>query len=391
VCVGKAHAVRTVGLALAVLLGCQRGEAPDAGFNGPLAVRVVSAQEQSVPNRFGFIGSVEAIQRVELRARVRGFITEIGFEEGAVVQHGQLLFKVDARPYRAAARAATAALRQNEALLAEARSQLRREQKLREQGVNSVEQLETAQARVASLSAQVSEQRAAVEQARLDVVYSELRAPFTGRVGERLVDLGTLVGESDATLLAVLVQEDPVFVQFSPTERERMEMVRLAPELEHAVDRGELPVRVTLADGRPHPHLGKLTFVDNAVDPTTRTLTFKATVLNPERRLKPGQSVNVELELPASPRLLVPSVAIASVQDIDYVHVVDDENIARYREVELGRTIGRQRVVLSGLEPGEQVVVGGLHRINEGMRVDPEQTPAARAQTAVRSPAVERG
>jgi len=367
---GRRVRLGLLGLLLSAGAGCNPDAEGGRAAPGPAPVGVAVVQERAVPNRFEFLGTVEAVQRVELRARVRGYITRIGFEEGAVVEENQILYEVDTRPFLAERRAAAAAVRRTQAQLDEAQRQLQRERELRAAGVNAAEDVETAQANVDALAAQVGEQRAELEQAKLEVGYSKLRAPFRGRIGERLVDVGELVGEGDSTLLAVVVQEDPMFIRFSPTERERGELVALDAALETPPAGGGAPVQLTLSDGQPYASQGRLTFVDNALNASTRSLTYKAVVDNPDRRLKPGESVTVSLQLPTSERRLIPSVAVASVQDIDYVYVVDDDSVARYREIEVGDSVGSDRIVLEGLEVGERVVVRGIQRVTNGGAVE---------------------
>ena len=355
---------------VALVMACQTPDDPSTGAptQAP-TVEVAEVAAGEVPNTFDFIGTVEAVQRVELRARVRGYVTRTGFEEGATVEENQVLYELDTRPFRAEQRAAAASVQRSKARLDEARRQLAREEKLRAAGVNAAQDLETAQAEVDSLEAKIDSQKAALAQAKLDVGYSKVRAPFAGRIGERLVDVGELVGETDSTLLAVVVQEEPMFVRFSPVERERRALLELEPDIERPGDDGA-PVQITLSDGSEYPHPGRLAFVDNALDPSTRSLAYKAVVANPDRHLKPGESVGVELELPSSEALLVPTLCIGSVQDVDYVYVVDADSVAHYREVDVGQTFGDIRVVTSGLEVGERVVVRGIQNVRDGKPVE---------------------
>lgn len=327
------------------------------------------AELQEVPNAFAFIGTVEAIARVELRARVRGYVTDIPFQEGSVVEKGEILFEIDTRPFKAERRAVQASLRRVRTRLEEAKQQLEREQHLLQAGVSAQEALDMARADVDALSAEVREQQAALDQAELEIGYSKIRAPFRGRIGERLVDRGELVGGTDATLLAVLVQEDPVYVRFSPTERERRRILALDPDVESPPLEGGATVELVLSDGARYPEVGRLTFIDNAIDPNVRSLVYKALVDNPLRQLKPGESVEVTLRLPPTEHLLIPNIAVASVQNVDYVYVVD-EGVAQYREIEVGRAIGQLRIVHAGLEPGDAVVVHGLQRLSNGAPVE---------------------
>src|SRR5690606_8304627 len=198
-------------------------------------------------------------------------------------------------------------------------------------------------------------------------------------VGERLVDVGALVGDGGATPLAVVVQEDPVLVRFSPTERERRVLLALDPGLERTVSEGQQPVFITLSDGTTLERPGSLTFVGNALDTTTRSLLYKATVPNLAPALKPGESVTAVLELPPSEGVVVPAVAVASVQDVDYVYVVDEDGVVHQREVEVGRMAGTDRVIAAGLAAGEPVVVRGIQRVRDGARVTVVERPTATA------------
>ncbi|MEZ4381352.1 MAG: efflux RND transporter periplasmic adaptor subunit [Nannocystaceae bacterium] len=368
---------RFSGLLAALALGglalgaCAKPASVTDAAAGPAAVEVVRAEAAPVPSRFEFIGTVEAVQRVELRARVRGYITAVKFEEGALLEANQVLYEIDTRPLKAEQRSAAASVRQIQARLVEARRTLARDQQLLRADVTSQADVDASQAEVDALEAELNAQRAQLQQANLDIGYSKIRAPFEGRVGERLVDVGELVGEGDSTLLAVVVQEDPVFVRFAPSERERRQMLEVLPTLEDPESAGEVAVGIMTSDGERHDGAGRLAFVDNVFDTSTRSIVYKVVIDNPGRRLKPGESVSVTLELPASVRVVVPLVAVASVQDVDYVYVVDADDVARYREVKLGVVVGeRTRVVESGIEPGDRVVVRGAQQIEDGAQVE---------------------
>ncbi|PRP98075.1 Efflux pump periplasmic linker BepF [Enhygromyxa salina] len=333
-------------------------------------VEVVVARSVSVPTRFDFIGTVEAVQRVELRARVRGYITAVKFEEGALLEANQVLYEIDTRPLEAEQRAAAASVRQTQARLEEARLNLAREEQLVAAKVSAQAELDASQAEVDALAAELNSQRAQLQQAKLDVGYSKIRAPFAGRVGERLVDVGELVGDTDTTLLAVVVQEDPVFVRFAPSERERRQMLDVLPTLETPSADAPVSGHITMSDGSAYPHEGRLAFVDNVFDTSTRSIIYKAVVDNPDRTLKPGESVTQTLNLPPSDEVVVPLVAVASVQDIDYVYVVDDEGVAHYREVELGPVVNDgERVIEVGVEVGDRIIVRGLQNVEDGALV----------------------
>jgi RND family efflux transporter MFP subunit len=365
---GPLAALALAGLAL---VGCADSAVATNAARRPATVEVVPAEAAPVPSRFEFIGTVEAVQRVELRARVRGYITAVKFEEGALLEANQVLYEIDTRPLKAEQRSAAASVRQIQARLVEARRTLARDQQLLRADVTSQADVDASQAEVDALEAELNAQRAQLQQANLDIGYSKIRAPFEGRVGERLVDVGELVGEGDSTLLAVVVQEDPVFVRFAPSERERRQMLEVLPTLEEPESAGEVAVAIMTSDGATHDGAGRLAFVDNVFDTSTRSIVYKVVIDNPGRRLKPGESVSVTLELPASVRVVVPLVAVASVQDVDYVYVVDADDVARYREVKLGVVVGeRLRVVESGIEPGDRVVVRGAQQVEDGAQVE---------------------
>lgn len=371
------HLALVLALVGPIAAGCSgSGEGPPSD-QARAAVEVAPAQVRDVPERYEFLGTVEAVQRVELRARVTGYITSVGFEEGAVVDADQVLYEIDTRPLRASQRSASASVRRTKAQLDEARRQLAREEKLRAADVNSEQDVQTAQAEVDALEGEIAAQRANLQQAKLDVGYSKIRAPFRGRIGERLADVGELVGEGVSTLLAVVIQEDPVFVRFSPAERERRAMLALEPALEE-LGGDEVAVTLTLSDASSYPETGRLAFVDNVVDTATRALTYKAVFPNAEKTLKPGESVVAHIDLEAGERVVIPAVAVASVQDVDYVYVVDESAVAHYREVELGSTIEGLRIVHEGLEAGEKVITRGLQRVADGATVEVRETDPGR-------------
>jgi RND family efflux transporter MFP subunit len=325
-----------------------------------------------VPIYQEFVGNLKAVEEVEIRARVEGYLIKRAFQDGADVQRGDLLFVIDTREYEAELERAQAQLAKDRAALAYARSQVGRYTPLTEQDLAAEDTLDNWRTAVKERAGAVKAGEAAVKLARLNLSYCTIRAPLSGRIGRRLVDVGNLVGAEDETLLATIVQMDPIYVYFSPSERQ-------LPQITQKNREGRLQVRVTLPGGGNYPHPGKLDFIDNRVDPQTGTITMRAVIPNLEKILVPGQYVNVRLLLGERPQaLLVPERAVGTDQRGSYVFVLGPENIVEQRYVQTGPTYPDNLLLIDkGLKKGEQVVVEGILRLRPGIKVAP--TPASPA------------
>ena len=328
-----------------------------------------------------YSGRLQAVERVEVRARVSGYIESIPFVDGQIVEPGQLLFVIDPRPYRAAFARAEAELARARADLALAKSNARRAEQLERSDVISREQLETQTTRLRTAAADVDATRAATEQARLDLEFTEVRSPIRGRVARELVSVGNLVagGSPDSTLLTTVVSLDPIYVYFDADEQAYLKYGRLAASGERpSLREGSNPVLLGLADEDGFPHRGELDFVDNEVDPRTGTMRGRAVFANPDSRLTPGLFARVRLVGSARYRaVLLPDEAIGTDQADRYVLVVNAENRVESRKIRTGPVIAGLRVIRTGLAPEERVVVRRLQSVQPGSSIQPHATEIA--------------
>src|SRR5690349_3519440 len=361
-----------------VLLGSSVDRAaPSQAANTPaLPVPVVPVIRRTVPVYLDFVGTTEAIRSVSLQARVTGYLVEQGAPDGANVKTGGLLYRVDPRPYQAALDQAIANRAHDQANRQNAELNFRRDAALLpSQLAVSRQQYDTDNATVAQLKAQVEADDAAIETARLNVGYTELRASFAGRIGRSQVHEGTLISAA-GTKLDTLVQLDPIYVTFNPSESD----LALLGD-----DRGArpIPAEVTIPDEGGKRYPGTLTFLENTVDRNTGTIVARATIANPDHSLLPGEFVHVRLHVADRPdTLLVPQVALGSNQFGKYVYVAVNSK-AEQRMVSIGATYGDRIVITEGVATGDAVIVGNLQKIAPGSAVQPIAGPRqASSQTS---------
>lgn len=348
--------------ALATLGACSGEAAPDA-MPPPPQVSVAPVVVKDVTHWDEFTGRVEASATVELRPRVSGYIERVSYVEGAEVEKGQVLFVIDQRTYRAA-------LARVEAELAHARTQAELARREAERGAAlvrdramSAEELDRRRAAAAQAEAAVAAAQAAVEIAALDLEFTQVRAPISGRAGRAQVTPGNLVStQPNATLLTTIVALDPVHVYFESDEQTYLRYQAMARNGERNGTHN--PVRVGLAGESGYPHAGVLDFIDNQVDPGTGTIRSRAVLPNPQRLFTPGLFARVQLLGSGTYRaLLVDDKAVLTDQDRKYVYVLGADGRAQRKDVRLGRRIDGLRVVESGLEPGDRVIVHGVQKV----------------------------
>jgi membrane fusion protein, multidrug efflux system len=333
---------------------------------GPPAVPVSIARvaQESVPVRLRAIGNVEAFATVGIKARVDGQIVQVNFKEGAAVAKGDVLFRIDPRPYQAALRQAEANALRDSAARDQAQSQARRYEELLQKNFVSKEAYAQIRTNAETAAAVAKASQAARENARLNVDYCTIRSPLDGFVGKVLLQAGNLVRANDVNPLAVINQVRPIYVNFAVPEQS-------LPEVRKRMAQGEVQVEVVPVDpAQPHPS-GRLIFVDNAVDATTGTIRLKATFPNQDGRLWPGQFVNVALTLATEPdAIVVPAQALQTGQQGPFVFVVKPDATVEIRRVTVARTQGGETIIAKGLEPGESVVTDGQPRLVAGAKVD---------------------
>ena len=368
--------VAIVAAALAAYVGSDiRAKEGRKATKGPPAVSVLveRAVRESVPIRVQAIGNVEAYLTVALKARVDGQIVDVNFREGQEVRKGEILFRIDARPFEAALRQAEANALRDRAARDQARSQERRYQDLLDKNFISKEayaQIRT-NAETAQATARASE--AALENARLNLEYCTIRSPIDGFVGKVLLQAGNLVKANDVSPLVVINQVRPVYVNFAVPEQK-------LPEIRKYQAQAPLHVEAILADPAAAPIAGRLVFIDNAVDPSTGTIRLRGEFANNDAALWPGQFVNVSVRLyDQADAIVIPSQAVQSGPQGQYVYVVGDDMVADVRPITVQEMAGDRAVVARGLNGGERVVTRGQLRLGPKTRVQigkPEAEPA---------------
>jgi RND family efflux transporter MFP subunit len=322
-----------------------------------------------------FSGRTVAIKTIDIRARVTGYLQKINFKEkeGGDVEKGFVLFEIDPRPYQAEVLRTKANLLQAEAHLKRLKLDYQRMEKLVGSKSISREQFDLVAGERAEAEATVESVKANLALARLNLNFTQVLAPISGRVSRTQLDPGNLV-RSDETILTTIVATDPVYAYFEVDERTMLRIRRYMEEghLESKKDQG-LPVKMGLADEQGFPREGFVNFVDNRLDPNTGTLQIRGIFKNADRMLSPGLFVRVRLPIGKPYRaLLVSEQALGSDQGQKFVYVVDNDNKAQYRRVQVGKLQQGRRVIVEGLSTGERVVVSGLQRVRPGAVVEPK-------------------
>jgi RND family efflux transporter MFP subunit len=354
-------------LVLALSVGVN-AEPSGQGAGPPPLVTVATVVEQDVNPPLEYVGHVEAIQSVELRARVEGFLERVDFKEGSDVQAGNLLYVIEQAPYQAKVDADKAALAQAEAILTKARQYLHRAQTVRSGGISATD-LDNAVAEELRAKALLEQVKANLQIAQINLGYTVIRAPISGRIGRTAFTKGNLLGP-DSGALARIVQLDPIRVVYSISEND-LDAINMAFK---DADRGKnhpiLMPRIKLAGGQIFETKGHVDFVDNAVDVSTGTIAVRALFKNPKGTLIPGQYVTVLVaRSEPKPMPVVPQAAVLEDHDGRYVLLVDDQNQVAVRRVKTGPVVGTNWAVESGLAVNERVIVEGVQKVRPGQIV----------------------
>jgi membrane fusion protein, multidrug efflux system len=348
--------------------------------NQPIIRNVVESDE--------YTGRLEAVESVEIRARVNGYLQSVHFTDGAIVKKGTLLFVIDPRPYQAELNRAKAQLEQAIARFERTQKDFARAQQLVKSRAISQEEVDTRSTDQREAQEAVQAVRAAVEAARLNVEFTQVKAPISGRISRHLVTEGNLIngGTAESTLLTRIVSLDPIYGYFDVDERAFLKYTSLWRNGTRPGSREvNIPVDLGLADETGFPHQGRFDFIDNRLDPNTGTMTGRAVFPNPDLTLTPG--LFARMRLPGSGQyeaLLLPDEAIGSDQTQRFAFVVNDQNTVEYRQVVLGPMIDGLRVVRNGLKPEEWVIVNGVQRVRTGAKVDPHQQAIPQSQAFLR-------
>ncbi|HTY49231.1 MAG TPA: efflux RND transporter periplasmic adaptor subunit [Steroidobacteraceae bacterium] len=366
---------------MAGLGGCSRAETATLP-QAPPAVTVARVVERSITDFAEFTGHFEAVQRVEIRPRVSGYISSVDFVQGHEVRQGDTLFVIDPRPYEAAYRQARAQLAQAQSQYDLAVSERTRAENLQASHAVSREELESRVAAAEQASATVQADQASLEEARLNLSFTRVTAPISGVVGRAEVTAGNLVNPGQ-TLLTTLVSVDPIYVSFEGDEQGYLDFMHFTRS--GGPDSAAHPVFVGLVNEEGYPHQGSIVFVNNEIDPATGTMRARGLLENHDRRFTPGMFARVKL--PGSTpheALLINDSAIGTDQSVKYVLRLGKDNAIEYRTVKLGPLVDGLRVVTAGLSPNDSIVVNGLQRVRPGMVVTPERVAMGEQHTGDR-------
>src|SRR5580704_4731512 len=357
---------------LLVLAGCSQSQ-QQAGGPPPPAVTVAKPVQRTVVDQDEYVGRFAAVDSVEIRSRLSGYLSEIHFKDGQMVKQGDLLFTVDRRPFEIALEQMRANLAQARANLAFTEADLTRGQSLLTNKTITEQVYDQRTQAKAVAQAAVTEQEAMVHSAELDLdQYSQLRSPIDGRIGDRRVAAGNLVtggAGANTTLLATVVSVDPIRFEFTFDEASYLRYVRFASASNDVASaHGNVPVTLELIDEKDFPHTGKIDFVDNVISQSSGTIRGRAEFANPDGIFTPGMFGRIRV--PGSPpyaALLIPDAAISSEQARKYVLVVGDDGMVAQKYVTLGQLDGGLRVIKDGLALGDRVIVNGLMRARAGI------------------------
>src|SRR5215471_14571901 len=367
---------RILGMSVA-LAAC--GDSNQYAAPPPPKVTVATPVERQISRYFEATGNTAAVNSVDLVARVQGFVQAISYTDGDFVKKGTSLFTIEPQPYKLKVDAAKASVVSAQATLTQAQAEYERQAALVGKQVSTQANYDKALAQRDSGQADLRSAQANEQQAEINLGYTDVTAPFDGVVSARQVSIGQLVGASSPTVLATIVQLDPIWVNFTASERDVLQVrAALASRGETTASLIGIPVEVGLQTEEGYPHTGKLDYVAPTVNASTGTLAGRAVFANADRALLPGYFVRVRIaSRQQQPALLVPNVALGSDQGGAYVLVVNKDNVVEQRKVEAGQVVGDLRVIESGLGKDDRVIVGGIMRAIPGQKVDAEQRSAS--------------
>lgn len=361
-------------LAIVGLAGCE-GSAPPTPTSKPPEVFVNLPVTKSVREYEDFTGQTQAIHTIEVRARVSGYLSKVNFEEGAEVREGDSLFEIDPRPYQAELARTKANVAQCEAHRKRLNYDYQRSRRLLPTGALAREDYDKIVGDLAEAEAAVGVAKAQQETADLNVGYTKVKAPISGRISRRLIDPWNMV-KSDETPLTTIVSLDPIYANFDVDEANALRLVRqgkinlLQKKSDHSQNPESLDVSLGLGDEEDFPHLGRVDFVDNQIDASTGTLRMRGVFSNPDRLLSPGLFVRIRLPMGDShPALLVSEQALGRDQAQKFVYVVNSEEKVEYRRVKVGRLYDGLREITEGLSSKDRVIVSGLQRVRPDQEV----------------------
>lgn len=369
--------IRWLPLSITMLLtACDQSQSPQSMEMPPPPVTVATPLVKDITDWDEFTGRVYAVESVEVRPRVSGYLQSVHFVEGHIVNTGDLLYVIDQRPYQAILDQARAAVTRAKASVDLAENDLARAERLFKSRAISEEEVDTRKNQKREAQASLEQAQAAVKEAELDVEFTHIKAPISGRISRTRITAGNLVtgGDFESTLLTNIVSMDPVYVYFNADEQAVLHYTRMdLAGVRESSRTKQNPVLLKLADEDEYMHQGKVDFVDNQIDLSTGSLRARAVVNNPDFLLVPGMFADVRLQGEGPyPALLIPDSAIGSDQTIRYVYVVNENNTVARRPIKQGRLQDGLRVIRGGLEATDRVIINGIQRARDGMVVAPE-------------------
>jgi membrane fusion protein (multidrug efflux system) len=357
-------------------------EEPAAVAPPPPEVYVADVVQRDVPVYLELVGQTAGFQDVDIRARVEGFLETVNFQEGTFIKQGDLLYTIDRKPLEAILAEGKATQATAEARLAKANNDVARYTPLVAKQAVSKQELDNALAEQDASRSQVEAAKAAVEKSTLDLSYTRVTSPLSGLVGTTEVKSGNLVGRGESTLLTTISQIDPILFTVGVTEADYLRVARQVTAAGKSSGGSREGIELRLADGEVYAHTGKINTIERAVDPTTGTLAMELVFPNPDQILRPGQYGRARILLDTKRNaLLVPQRAVQELQSIYTVAIVDGGKVA-FRTVKVGQKVASLWVIEDGVKAGEQIVVEGLQRIQDGMTVSAKPAPAAPAGSA---------
>ncbi|MBB3610627.1 efflux RND transporter periplasmic adaptor subunit [Rhizobium sp. BK602] len=373
----------------ASLTACEQGEASAPQTPPPPAVGFVTVTPETLPMTTELPGRVAATRVAEVRPRVTGIVTEQVFQQGTLVSQGDVLYKIDPAPFQAQADSAAATLRRAHAVQLDARQTAERQEQLRKSNVTSRQDYDSAVARLAQADADVAVAEAGLVSARLNLQYSNVTAPISGRIGRALITEGALVSANGSDNLATIQQLDPIYADFTQPASDLIRLRKALADGSLTASINEARVGLRLDDGTEYPYPGRLLFSEAAVDATTGQVTLRGEFPNPDGLLLPGMYVRVEVEQGVrNAGLAVPQQAVQrDAAGNASLLVVADGNKLEQRSIVVGRAVGQRWIIEQGVQAGDRIVVDGFQRARAGATVAPQ--PWTDPAAAAAKPAVE--
>jgi membrane fusion protein (multidrug efflux system) len=353
---------------LLVVLVASSCKKPEVAVPPPPLVEVMEIATSEVPLTATLIGQLDSPQNVEVRARVEAFVKDAPFTEGKEVEKDQVIFVLDQSPYDEKLKAAEGTLAEARAALGKYMADVARLQPLYEKRAIPKQDLDNAEASVQVGEASVQSALARVDSAKLDRSYCIVHAPITGLIGAKQVAIGDLVGKGEATLLATISDQEKIWFYCNVSEVEYLRAEAVSGKRDIALD--SLPLTLILSNGMEHPEIGRIVFVDRAVDVKTGTLRLRAEFDNPKKNLRPGMFARVRVDLGTRKDCLeVPERAVVELQGKSFLWLVGEDGMAKQRMVKVGEQNGSNLLILEGIKPGERVIVEGVQKVREGAPV----------------------